>query len=69
MSASDERPPDAGSGPVPASDDRPGGSAPPGPDDAAPEGPVCDLCGAPMYEWHCRILCPRCGYQRDCSDP
>jgi hypothetical protein len=30
---------------------------------------VCDLCGAVMFERHCRILCPACGYQRDCSDP
>jgi hypothetical protein len=29
----------------------------------------CDLCGAPMQEWHCRIICTFCGYQRDCSDP
>jgi hypothetical protein len=29
----------------------------------------CDLCGNAMYEWHCRIVCPACGYQRDCSDP
>jgi glycine/D-amino acid oxidase-like deaminating enzyme len=31
--------------------------------------PRCDLCGAAMNEWHCRIICPSCGYQRDCSDP
>jgi len=35
---------------------------------AAPE-PLCDLCGAPMLERHCKLLCRRCGYQRDCSDP
>ena len=29
----------------------------------------CDLCDAPMHEWHCRIICQYCGYQRDCSDP
>ena len=29
----------------------------------------CDLCGCEMYEWHCRIICQSCGYQRDCSDP
>lgn len=29
----------------------------------------CDLCGAPMDERHCKLLCLRCGYQRDCSDP
>ena len=31
--------------------------------------PKCDLCGSLMVEWHCRMLCPACGYQRDCSDP
>jgi glycine oxidase len=31
--------------------------------------PHCDLCGAAMKEFHCRIICPSCGYQRDCSDP
>ncbi len=31
--------------------------------------PHCDLCGAAMTEWHCRIICSGCGYQRDCSDP
>jgi rubrerythrin len=30
---------------------------------------VCDICGSPMLERHCRIVCPVCGYQRDCSDP
>lgn len=29
----------------------------------------CDLCGAPMLEWHCRLVCTACGFQRDCSDP
>jgi hypothetical protein len=31
--------------------------------------PKCDLCGSRMIEWHCRMMCPSCGYQRDCSDP
>lgn len=31
--------------------------------------PMCDLCGAAMEEWHCRVICTACGYQRDCSDP
>lgn len=30
---------------------------------------VCDLCGAPMIDRHCKLTCPVCGYQRDCSDP
>jgi uncharacterized Zn finger protein (UPF0148 family) len=29
----------------------------------------CDLCGARMFEKHCKIRCPNCGYIRDCSDP
>jgi len=29
----------------------------------------CDLCGARMYEHSCKIVCPNCGYKRDCSDP
>jgi hypothetical protein len=36
---------------------------------AGDDEPRCDLCGAPMLEWHCRIVCTFCGYQRDCSDP
>ena len=30
---------------------------------------VCPLCGLEMDAWHCRELCPGCGYQIDCSDP
>ena len=29
---------------------------------------TCDLCGAPMYEVHCKVICRACGYKRDCSD-
>jgi len=29
----------------------------------------CDLCDEPMLELHCKLVCPACGYQRDCSDP
>ena len=29
----------------------------------------CDVCGTATFELHCRIICPRCGAQRDCSDP
>jgi glycine oxidase len=29
---------------------------------------TCDLCGAQMYEVHCKLVCPACGYKRDCSD-
>jgi late competence protein required for DNA uptake (superfamily II DNA/RNA helicase) len=30
---------------------------------------ICDRCGTPMEERHCKIVCPRCYYCRDCSDP
>jgi hypothetical protein len=30
---------------------------------------VCELCGTAMYDHHCKIVCPNCGYKRDCSDP
>lgn len=44
--------------------------APPPP--SAPGPPpvhVCDLCGATMFEHNCKIVCPNCGYKRDCTDP
>ena len=66
MSASDEPRPAPADGPAPA-EGEPTGAAPPRP--GASGTPTCDVCGAPMYERHCRIICPRCGYQRDCSDP
>lgn len=31
--------------------------------------PVCELCGGPVLERNCKIVCLKCGYQRDCSDP
>ncbi len=31
--------------------------------------PVCELCGGPLMERHCKVICLSCGYQRDCSDP
>lgn len=30
--------------------------------------PACSRCGLEMEPWHCRQLCPGCGYQIDCSD-
>ncbi|HSJ26064.1 MAG TPA: hypothetical protein VK929_15405 [Longimicrobiales bacterium] len=52
-------------------DDARGAPEPPAPGFDTPPEPEhrCDLCGAPMEEWHCRIICTFCGYQRDCSDP
>lgn len=29
----------------------------------------CDLCGHPMLNLHCKLICEQCGYKRDCSDP
>jgi hypothetical protein len=30
---------------------------------------VCERCGQRMAEQHCKIVCPNCGYLRDCADP
>ena len=30
---------------------------------------TCEICGHRMSERHCKIVCPNCGYTRDCSDP
>jgi len=30
---------------------------------------VCDVCGGPTFEVHCKIICRTCGYTRDCGDP
>jgi transposase len=37
----------------------------------APESSVkeCELCGTEMFGLHCKLVCPNCGYRRDCSDP
>ena len=34
-----------------------------------PSGEECEVCGAEMYGLHCKLVCPNCGYRRDCSDP
>jgi hypothetical protein len=34
-----------------------------------PAGENCEVCGAEMYGLHCKLVCPNCGYRRDCSDP
>ncbi len=31
--------------------------------------PRCELCGGPVVERHCKVVCLNCGFQRDCSDP
>ena len=30
---------------------------------------LCDVCSAPTAEVHCKVVCPNCGFTRDCSDP
>jgi hypothetical protein len=32
-------------------------------------GEDCEICGTEMYGLHCKLICPNCGYRRDCSDP
>ena len=36
---------------------------------AHPAGEDCEVCGTEMYGLHCKLVCPNCGYRRDCSDP
>lgn len=33
------------------------------------DGPLCELCGGPIMERHCKLVCLSCGYQRDRSEP
>lgn len=33
------------------------------------DGVHCDICGTPMLNRHCKLVCTQCGFQRDCSDP
>ncbi len=32
-------------------------------------GHRCELCGGPVLDRHCKVVCVNCGFQRDCSDP
>ncbi len=48
-------------------DPRPG-ETPTNPREPAAAG-ACDVCGGPTYEARCKVVCRRCGYTRDCSDP
>jgi hypothetical protein len=34
-----------------------------------PKEHACECCGTVMYDHNCKIVCPNCGYKRDCSDP
>jgi hypothetical protein len=38
-------------------------------EEMAEERGFCWVCGAAVDERHCKIVCPRCGFMRDCSDP
>ncbi len=29
----------------------------------------CDICGHEMIDTNCKLVCPNCGYRRDCTDP
>ncbi len=35
----------------------------------ATPGLACELCGGPVLDRHCKVVCLNCGFQRDCSDP
>ncbi len=39
------------------------------PEALEPSGEDCEACGTQMYGLHCKLVCPNCGYRRDCSDP
>jgi 8-oxo-dGTP diphosphatase len=39
------------------------------PETTEPSGEDCEVCGAEMFGLHCKLVCPNCGYRRDCSDP
>jgi len=34
-----------------------------------PAGEECEACGTEMFGLRCKLVCPKCGYRRDCSDP
>lgn len=34
-----------------------------------PQAVACDICGSPMQEHHCKLVCHACGFVRDCTDP
>lgn len=59
-----------GEGPTPPSR----GDASPEPAESTPATPaktvyLCDICGEPMLDLHCKLICEHCGFKRDCSDP
>ena len=42
---------------------------PPSQSHSASEDELCDICGRPMLDVHCKLICRNCGFMRDCSDP
>jgi rubrerythrin len=32
------------------------------------EKEICLICGYPMEDQHCKLVCPNCGNRIDCSD-
>lgn len=54
-----------------AAESQPSAPTPPAPlrRREVPSVHVCELCGTTMYDHNCKIVCPNCGYKRDCSDP
>jgi hypothetical protein len=66
MSDEPHRPPPQGRPTAPRIVDR--ADFDPAYDPAAPV--ICEVCGSPMrYTGSCKLMCHRCGYRRDCSDP
>jgi len=59
---------DEAQGPGPGPGEEPNGDNGPETDEVE-SGWRCDLCGGEMMELHCKLICTRCGYERDCSDP
>ena len=39
------------------------------PETQEPSGEDCEVCSSEMYGLRCKLVCPNCGYRRDCSDP
>lgn len=55
-----------GPGPEPAAGSLP---APGWPEGTTEADRRCWVCGGETLYRHCRIVCRRCGFLRDCSDP
>lgn len=45
------------------------GSVSPQPIYAPEDNTTCWICGGPVIQLHCKIICRNCGFMRDCSDP